>query len=304
MRLEQLHYILEVAKLKSITKAARQLYLAQPSLSSAISNLEQELRIKIFNRKPEGVEPTDQGQIVLEKAQHILEEIEELANLCSDPLQNLKGTVTISSPPAMMHILLDVLIDFKKNYPLVNFTIKEDDNLGIIRDLRSGDIDLGIIATTKSESDLALFQTIKSFCYEKLFTDKTCLVVAAEHELLKPESARVDPPQSYPLIIFKNNWSEADLAQVIHFKYSYLLRFNDIEIIKKMVARSNAVSLLARIAFLNDIYVTSGKIVPIEIAGVDTEINIGIVYRKDYVTTALKKFIMTLKEGIHTMIAE
>lgn len=78
MRIEQLRYLVEVAKQKSISKAAESLYIAQSSLSSQISLLERELDVELFERTNKGVYLTEVGKLIEEKAEHILKEISEL----------------------------------------------------------------------------------------------------------------------------------------------------------------------------------------------------------------------------------
>ena len=68
MTIQQLQYILEVHRTGSISKAANNLYLAQPNLSNAIRSLEQELGFPVFIRSNKGIRPTEQGLLVLEEA--------------------------------------------------------------------------------------------------------------------------------------------------------------------------------------------------------------------------------------------
>ena len=71
MRLEQLQYVVEIDKTRSISKAAKNLYITQPSISAAISALEKELNIKIFERTKNGVDPTPEGEKIVFLAQEV-----------------------------------------------------------------------------------------------------------------------------------------------------------------------------------------------------------------------------------------
>ncbi|WP_337370929.1 LysR family transcriptional regulator, partial [Parolsenella catena] len=76
MTLTQLRYVAKVAECGSITEAARQLYISQPSLSSAVRELEAELGIVIFNRSARGISLTPDGSEFLSYARQILEQTE------------------------------------------------------------------------------------------------------------------------------------------------------------------------------------------------------------------------------------
>ena len=85
MRLEQLYYLVEVNNTRSISLAAENLFITQPALSIAISNLEKELGVKLLERTKSGVYPTAQGQIAIELAQDILDKLDKLSSLNAAP---------------------------------------------------------------------------------------------------------------------------------------------------------------------------------------------------------------------------
>ena len=84
MNLTDLHYVVEIDKSGSISKAAKELYVAQPNLSKAIKHLEREFGISIFERSSKGVKATREGQKFLEYAKRIIYEIEEMKRDCSE----------------------------------------------------------------------------------------------------------------------------------------------------------------------------------------------------------------------------
>ena len=72
MNIMYLKYAVEVEKARSISRAAQKLYIAQPNLSRALKELEDDLGITIFNRTPHGMQVTDEGEEFLERATKIL----------------------------------------------------------------------------------------------------------------------------------------------------------------------------------------------------------------------------------------
>ena len=74
MTLQQIFYAIEIANTGSMTKAAENLYISQPSLTNAIKELENEIGIQIFLRKKKGVIPTNDGKEFLSRAAHIYQQ--------------------------------------------------------------------------------------------------------------------------------------------------------------------------------------------------------------------------------------
>ena len=78
MNFEQMEHIVNVANEMSISKAAEKLFISSSGMSQSITQLENELGIKIFNRSKQGVTPTFEGKIVISKAMTLLNTIKEL----------------------------------------------------------------------------------------------------------------------------------------------------------------------------------------------------------------------------------
>ena len=81
MNILHLKYAVEVAKTKSISKAAENLYMGQPNLSRAIKELEESLGITIFDRTPKGITLTPQGEEFLQYARRIISQVDEVEQM-------------------------------------------------------------------------------------------------------------------------------------------------------------------------------------------------------------------------------
>lgn len=108
MRLEQFQYVVEIAKCCSMSKAAKQLFLSQPALSTAISNLESELGFQIFQRSFQGVALTEKGKKSLEVSKRVIEQLEVIPSICSETEQ--VPTVNIAAVPVACNSLIIDLI--------------------------------------------------------------------------------------------------------------------------------------------------------------------------------------------------
>lgn len=93
MRLNQFQYLLSLAEHGSFSKAAQELFVAQPSISQAIKEMEEELGILILRRSNKGISFTPQGKVVLEKAQNIMDEIDSLKLLAQTDRRDRKSVV-------------------------------------------------------------------------------------------------------------------------------------------------------------------------------------------------------------------
>ena len=99
MNLLQMKYAVEVGKSGSINKASQALLTGQPNLSRAIRELEQSLGIRIFERSPQGMQPTADGEVFLKRAEEILHEVEELEEKCR-AIHHTRQSFSISVPRA------------------------------------------------------------------------------------------------------------------------------------------------------------------------------------------------------------
>ena len=78
MNITELRYLVAIKKWGSVSAAAKQLYAAQPNVSKALKNLEEEYGLRIFERSSTGMIPTEQGRRFIEQAARVLEEVDRL----------------------------------------------------------------------------------------------------------------------------------------------------------------------------------------------------------------------------------
>lgn len=146
MNLQHLKYAVEVARSRSISKAAENLYISQPFLSKAIKELEEDLGIGIFNRTPRGVTPTKKGEEFLVHAQSLLDHVENVEGLYKvAPREeyHFEITVPISCYIAQafvrfMQELSDksrIKVDYQEanSMTAIDRVVDYDSNIGIIR---------------------------------------------------------------------------------------------------------------------------------------------------------------------------
>lgn len=107
MNIQYLKYAVEVARIGSISRAAEELYIAQPNLSRAIKELEKDLGITIFDRNSKGMTLTHDGERLIEYGKAILRQINEVENAFKGQ-ENEKKSFSISVPRAQ--VIFQVLL--------------------------------------------------------------------------------------------------------------------------------------------------------------------------------------------------
>lgn len=146
MEIGQLQAFERIARDGSFTRAAEALGLTQPAVSTRITSLEAELGGPLFERRGRYLHLTPLGERVLVYAQRILSAHEECRQAARDYLTGRAGTVRIAAPtPFVLSFLVDVLLDFHRQAPTVNFFIRERDKTTIYELLRSNTLTLGLV---------------------------------------------------------------------------------------------------------------------------------------------------------------
>lgn len=155
MNLQQFQYILAVAEHKHFELAAEKCFISQSTLSTMISKFEEELGIKIFDRKKKPVHITAEGAIIIDKLKEVTTHIGQLKELVKEIKGEIKGKVSISVIPTVSSYLLPLFLqDFAKKYPLLKLEVREQTTQEIIRQLKSRDLDIGIVSTPLSDAML------------------------------------------------------------------------------------------------------------------------------------------------------
>jgi len=154
MTLVQLEYIVALDAIKHFAKAAAHCHITQPSLSMQVQKLEEELGTQIFIRT-NPVTTTESGQIIIEQAKKILAEASMMQQLVQQEKNIMGGSLKIGIIPTLApYILPQFLQSFIKKYPQVRLSIYEQTTEQIIRQLKNGSLDAGIMATPIYRAEL------------------------------------------------------------------------------------------------------------------------------------------------------
>ncbi len=228
-------YVLYVEKSKSFSKAAKELYISQPSLSASIKRIEKEIGAPIFDRSTNPLSLTDIGKKYVECANEIGNIEQSFKNYVGDSLHILKGEIKIGGSGMFNSFVLSELISrFNKRYPNIKFNIVEDHTQNLIDKLISGKLDIimdNVLINNKSiipqkySTETLLMAVPKTYAINKGVKDK-CYTVAeikeGKHNAPDAKTVNLKYFKSEPFVLLK---SENDTGK----RALKLFKINDIK---------------------------------------------------------------------------
>jgi LysR family hydrogen peroxide-inducible transcriptional activator len=189
MVLQQLEYIVAVDTHRHFLRAAESCFVTQATLSMMIKKLEEELDTIIFDRSKQPVVPTDVGEKIIAQARRILGETAKMKELVNHERGELSGELRLGIIPTIAPYLLPLIVkEFTKSYPKISLYINEFTTYNIIEKLKTGQIDVGILATPLKE------KTIKEqpLYYEKFFLYVNTGEKGYDKQFVLPKNIDVD----------------------------------------------------------------------------------------------------------------
>ncbi|MCI8409010.1 MAG: LysR family transcriptional regulator [Lachnospiraceae bacterium] len=214
MTLQQLKYMIVVAEKGSITEAAKELYLSQPSLSGAIKDVEREAKITIFNRCRAGVALTTEGMEFLGYARQV---VQQMGLLESKYIHNVtaKQRFCVSSQHYTFGANAFVELVQQFGQERYEFILNETQTHQIIMDVRNRFSDLGILYLSKSNENVLrkVFEENSLEFYE-LFTATPHVFLRREHPLADKEQIRLEDLKPYPRLSFvQGNYESSNFSE-------------------------------------------------------------------------------------------
>ena len=168
MNLEQLRSFVEVARFGNFTRAAEELYLAQPSLSRQIAALEQDLGAELFHRARGGSTLTTAGESLLPLARRMLADAESVRRELAELAGLERGRVRLGATPTLcISLVAEVLSAFHAEHPGIELHLSEQGSRRLLDELGSGELDVALITTSDAASAAERF-TVTPLLVEEL----------------------------------------------------------------------------------------------------------------------------------------
>lgn len=194
MTLNQLRYFCTASRCRSITRAAKELYVTQPTVSVAIRDLEIEFGVRLFYRKSNQLVLTAEGETLYEKATYILQYCNELQADCSS-IARIKPPLRIGIPPMLSTIFFpELLTAFQEKFPEIPVILEEYGSVRACSLVQNDTLDLALI--NMEQYNIDKFNNIF------LAHDQIVFCVNNNHRLAKKEMITTQEMAKESLIFF------------------------------------------------------------------------------------------------------
>ena len=302
MTLQQLKYAIMIANCGSINIAAKKLFITQPSLSSAIRELETEINTTIFQRTNRGISVTIQGAEFLGYAREVVEQTELLERRYFDAKPSVKHFSVSTQHYAFA---VNAFVDLIKQY--VNdeyeFSLRETKTYEIIDDVKNLRSELGILYLNEFNRKILnkLFKENK-LQFTKLFIARPHVFISKNNPLSKKEKVTIEDLENYPYLYFEQGEYNS-----FHFSEEILSTLSH----KKTIKVSDRATLFNLLIGLEGYTISTGILssdlnghdiiaVPLQ---VDEEIIIGWISHKDISLSKLaNSYIEALKSNVNSLL--
>ncbi|AOJ69026.1 MULTISPECIES: LysR family transcriptional regulator [Burkholderia] len=177
--LRQLRVFIEVARLKSFSRAGDEIGLTQSAVSRSVRELEGEIGLKLIDRTTRDVQLTDVGTNLIASVSRLLGDLDDTLREIREIGEQRRGRVIVAASPTIACRLMPrVVAACERRFPFVALGLRDDVQSDVLRKVKSGEVDFGVVIGPLATSDLI---------NEPLMTDSFCLVARADHPLAARE---------------------------------------------------------------------------------------------------------------------
>ncbi|RRR68445.1 MAG: LysR family transcriptional regulator [Candidatus Viridilinea halotolerans] len=287
MELRHLRYFEAVARHSHVTRAAAELHIAQPALSKQISQLEQELGIRLFDRVGRNVRLTEAGEALLPHARAVMAQVDAARAEVAERIGLRKGRACIGAPPTVgSQLLPKLLAAFNQLYPGIELRLHEAGVQTLLELLETGLTDVAIVTLNVEDTNLKV---------EPLFSEEMVVAVWPQHPLAQQGIVRFSDLADAPWVLSPDNYElrEATLQACAQagFQPRVVLDGGETETLLRFVAAGLGIALVPRLAVqgLHDL-------VPLRISDQQLHRSLGLAWRGDRVASpaarALREFLI------------
>ena len=305
MTLTQLHYMIVIAKTKSLNKAAEQLYVSQPSLTSAMKELENELGITLFYRSGKGVTLTNDGAEFLLYAKQIYSQYESVMEKYGKG-----GTYKKKFGVSMQHYSFAVkaFVDMAREFDMskYEFAIRETKTAEVIRDVSTMKSELGILYLSDfNRKVIGKFLKTANLEFHPLINCQAYVYIWKHHPLAKEESISFEQLEAYPCLSFEqgDNSSFYFAEEILSTnEYSRVIRANDRATMLNLMVGLNGYTLCSGI-ICEELNGSDYLAVPFrdDAQNPNSTMEIGYVVRKNSILSRMGElYIDKLKQYLNT----
>ena len=301
MTLQQLLYVLTVSDEGTMNKAAEKLYVSQPTLTSAIRSIEQELHIQIFNRTSHGVTLTNQGREFLTYARQLYQQYELLKNRYEDvSMRRNKFRVSCQHYSFATKAFVQTVRQFGTSK--YDFAISETKTMQVIEDVGNSLSEIGILYLSNYNRHFMEKQFEEwNLEFHHLTYCNAYVYLYKEHPLANQESITYDELLSYPNMTFDQGDSPALYTAeeiLIENEFPQTIQVNDRATMLNLMRGLNGYTLCSGI-ISQDLNGNDYVVVPYEanIENPNSRMEIGWISRKHTILSDIGKVYVETMES-------
>lgn len=290
MEIRELRSFCAAARRRSISRAAADLGIGQPTVTTHIKKLETELGAVLFDRVKRPIQLTLAGRRLQEMAVPLVEGLDALAQSAAEAEE--RGPVVLAATPDIIpHTLLRVVREFKARFPHIYLSIRSTDRPSIKRMVERGDADIGVVQH---------YDRDEAYVFEGLFVYERVLITPIGHELATEPVISLEQIARYPLIMMREGTHTRALTESEFERrgidYDISLELDSMDMVKRYVALGMGVSVGPRLAIEPDDHRDLGvvsllHILPTEQGGV-------ITLKGRQLSTPARRFLSTMRETL------
>ncbi|MCX4156789.1 MULTISPECIES: LysR family transcriptional regulator [Paraburkholderia] len=173
--LRQLRVFIEVARLQSFSRAGDEIGLTQSAVSRCVRELEGEIGLKLIDRTTREVQLTDVGGNLVSSVSRLLTDLDDALREIREIGEQRRGRVVVAASPTIACRLMPGIVALcGRQFPYITLGLRDDVQSDVVRKVKSGEVDFGVIIGPFSADDLLS---------ESLMTDSFCVVSREDHPL-------------------------------------------------------------------------------------------------------------------------
>ncbi|MGX0241724.1 DNA-binding transcriptional LysR family regulator [Staphylococcus capitis] len=291
MDIKHMKYFVEVVKQGGMTKASKSLYIAQPTISKVIKDIEAEMAVPLFDRSKRNLVLTDAGKIFFNKCKEIISLYDNLPTEINSLYGLETGHINISMSAVMsMRKFIGVLGDFHQLYPNITYNLIESGGKTTENLILNDEVDIGV---TTLPVDHHLFESIS------LNKEDLRVVLYREHPLAYKTKIKMEELAEENFILFNEDFYLNDKiienAKNAGFVPNMASQISQWNVIENLIINKLGITILP--ATISELLNDDVKMIQLENA--NTEWELGVVWKKDKrLSHATNKWIEFLKEKL------
>lgn len=285
MDFENLRTFLEVARLKSFSRAAQKLLRTQPAISAQIRSLEQEVGARLFDRDGGKVTFTAAGRLFEPFAEYCVERQKHILLALAEQERSPRGELAICANEAThLYILPQVFAHFRRQYPRVMLSVVRAERLRTLEKVVNREVDFGVVSLPVRDGRLTV---------EPIHRDELVLVAPQGHALAGRGNVRLQEAAKYPLLLPAHGRRREQLDELFRVNEvvpRVAMEVESSEMLKRYIGAGLGLGFLPRTNVAEE--ESTGALVSLALDGVRLARDLALIFRKDrQLSKAAREFL-------------